>query len=88
MIEFAIINAGWRTEFFLRIARACPERFKAVGVLARNRDKAAYVERDCGVRLFGDWMSKPPVPESPATCWPTASTPPSGSTAPLPTSAP
>lgn len=54
MIEFAVIGAGWRTEFFLRVARACSERFKAVGILARNRDKAAYVERDFGVPLFGD----------------------------------
>jgi predicted dehydrogenase len=54
MIPFAVIGAGWRTEFFLRIARACPQQFRAVGVLARDLDKAAYVERDFGVALFDD----------------------------------
>jgi predicted dehydrogenase len=40
-ISFAIIGGGWRAEFFLRITRALPERFRVTGVLIRNREKHA-----------------------------------------------
>lgn len=38
-IPFGIIGAGWRTEFYLRIVHALPERFTATGVLIRNPEK-------------------------------------------------
>lgn len=41
--RFAIIGTGWRSEFFLRIAAAAPERLQAVGVLARSDASAARV---------------------------------------------
>lgn len=40
MISFAIIGAGWRSEFFARVARELPERFHMTGLLSRSRDKA------------------------------------------------
>lgn len=43
MIRFAIIGAGWRTEFFLRVAQECPQRFEVCGVLGRNPEKAAQL---------------------------------------------
>ncbi|MFH1567508.1 MAG: Gfo/Idh/MocA family oxidoreductase, partial [Gemmatimonadota bacterium] len=49
MVPFALIGAGWRAEFYLRIARACPERFRVTGILARSPDKAARLARDFGV---------------------------------------
>jgi predicted dehydrogenase len=33
---FAIVGTGWRSEFYLRVARALPERFRVTGVLTRN----------------------------------------------------
>jgi len=41
MIRFGIIGAGWRTEFFLRIAAALPDRFEVTGVVTRSPERAA-----------------------------------------------
>src|SRR6266576_2338429 len=35
-IKFGIIGGGWRTTFFLQIARELPERFQVGGLLAGN----------------------------------------------------
>ena len=53
-IEFAIVGAGWRAEFFLRIARALPERFKVVGMAVRNADKGKVIEAGCGIPTWRD----------------------------------
>ncbi len=53
-IEFAIVGAGWRAEFFLRIARALPDRFRIVGLTVRNADKAEAIEAAWGVPTFRD----------------------------------
>lgn len=41
MINFGIVGAGWRTEFYLRIAKACPGRFTVSGLVGRTPAKAA-----------------------------------------------
>lgn len=41
MIRFAILGAGWRSEFFARVAQELPDRFAMTGLLSRNPDKAA-----------------------------------------------
>ena len=33
---FAIIGGGWRTGFYLRVARELPDRFRVTGLLARD----------------------------------------------------
>jgi predicted dehydrogenase len=38
--QFAIVGAGWRAEFYLRISAALPERFRLLGVVVRNDQKA------------------------------------------------
>lgn len=46
-VRFAIIGAGWRAEFFLRLAAAAPDRLEAVGLLARSDESAD--------RIAGRW---------------------------------
>jgi hypothetical protein len=53
-IEFAIVGAGWRAEFFLRIAKALHDRFRIVGLTVRNADKGRAVESAWGIPTFRD----------------------------------
>ena len=39
MIKYAIIGAGWRSEFYLRIADLLPDTFKVSGIYIRNTQK-------------------------------------------------
>ena len=39
MIRYAIIGAGWRSEFYLRIASLCPDKFMVSGIYIRNEEK-------------------------------------------------
>lgn len=50
--RYAVVGAGWRTEFFLRITAALPERFDLLGVVVRNPEKAAALETRWGVRTW------------------------------------
>ena len=54
MIPFAIVGAGWRAEFFLRVARACPDRFHVVGVMARSPERIAGLVEEFGVAAYTD----------------------------------
>lgn len=47
--RFGIIGGGWRAEFFLRVARALPERFVVGGMLVRDADKGRGIEEAWGV---------------------------------------
>lgn len=51
--QFSIIGAGWRTEFFLRIAQALPEQFEVQGVLVRDPAKATAFSARWGVPTYG-----------------------------------
>jgi predicted dehydrogenase len=44
-----LIGAGWRAEYFLRIARELPERFRVARVLVRSEGSAASVTAKWGV---------------------------------------
>jgi predicted dehydrogenase len=46
--RFAIVGAGWRTEFFLRIVAALPERFRLEGLVVRDAEKGRRVEEQWG----------------------------------------
>ena len=48
-IRFAIIGSGWRTEFYLRVARALPETFEITGVQTRDAARATVISHDWGV---------------------------------------
>ena len=49
--EFAVIGAGWRTDFFLRVAEALPH-MSVCGVVARKADRAADIEARWSVPCF------------------------------------
>lgn len=52
MIRFGIVGGGWRSAFFLRVARALPDRFSVAGVVVRDADKGTAFEREWGVVTY------------------------------------
>jgi hypothetical protein len=52
-IDFAVVGSGWRSEFFLRIARELPERFRVVGLVTRSEDTGRAIQSAWGVQTFG-----------------------------------
>ena len=50
---FARIGSGRRTRFFLRLARAMPERLRVGGVVTRDPGRADALTTDWGVPAFG-----------------------------------
>jgi hypothetical protein len=50
--RYGIVGSGWRTGFFLRLARAMPDRFAASGVVTRTAERGAQVERQWGVPTY------------------------------------
>ncbi len=40
MIRYAVVGAGWRSEFYLRIAAALPDLFECTGIFIRNENTA------------------------------------------------
>ena len=49
---FGIIGSGWRADFFLRLARAAPDRLRASGVVTRTAERGAEVSWQWGVATF------------------------------------
>jgi predicted dehydrogenase len=49
---FGIVGAGWRAEFFLRVAAAMPERFRVGGMTVRDEAKGRAVESRWGVPTY------------------------------------
>ena len=37
-IRFGIVGSGWRSDFFLEIAKQAPERFEVTGLVSRSAD--------------------------------------------------
>lgn len=52
--RFALIGSGWRSEFFLRIAQALPQRFQMTGILIRDLAKAKAFGDSWGVQAVSD----------------------------------
>ena len=48
MLSFIIVGSGWRAEFFGRVARACPEIFRAV-FLCRSEEKVRLMKARTGI---------------------------------------
>ena len=52
MTTIAIVGAGWRADFYIRIAQLLPERFEVVGVVARTEEARNGLEQKYGVKTF------------------------------------
>lgn len=48
---FAIVGAGWRSAFYLRVARELPGRFRVTGVMTGDAARIAALERDWMVAI-------------------------------------
>ena len=51
-IRFAVVGTGWRSLFFVRIAKWMPEQFELTGVLCRTKDRARKYAGEHGVKTF------------------------------------
>lgn len=51
MINFGIIGAGWRSEFYLRIASLVPEKFNVTGIYIRNPRKQNEFYKKYNVKI-------------------------------------
>ncbi|MCR8631303.1 Gfo/Idh/MocA family protein [Paenibacillus radicis (ex Xue et al. 2023)] len=49
---FGIIGSGWRTDFYMRIMEALPEKFRVSGVVVRGVEKGRAFEQRWGVPTF------------------------------------
>ena len=52
MTKIAIIGAGWRSEFFIRIAKLLSEKFEIVGVVARKDEVRSALAEKFGVQTY------------------------------------
>ncbi len=52
MIRYGIIGAGWRAEFYLRIANLVPEKFCVSGIYIRNEIKRKEFSKKYNVPIF------------------------------------
>ncbi len=52
MTSIAVIGAGWRALFFIRLAKLMPEKFEIIGVVARKEEVRAKLQLDFGVQTF------------------------------------
>ena len=51
-IRFGVVGTGWRTQFYLRVARARPDLFEVAGVVSRTTERATAVSKEWGVPGF------------------------------------
>ena len=52
MIKYGIIGAGWRAEFYLRIATLVPDTFSVSGIYIRNEGKRQKFAKKYNVPIF------------------------------------
>jgi hypothetical protein len=77
-VNFALVGGGWRSLFYLRIARELPDRFAVDGVVVRDADKGRALESAWGVRTFRtlDDLVRAARPRFVVTCVPWDANPP------------
>lgn len=52
MIKYGIIGAGWRSEFYLRIADLLPEKFSVSGIYIRKPEKREVFSKKYNVNIY------------------------------------
>lgn len=52
MTKIAIVGAGWRSEFYLRIAQMLPDKFEIVGIVVRNSEPYLDLENRYRVPIY------------------------------------
>lgn len=52
MIKYGIVGAGWRSEFYLRIAALMPDSFKVSGIYIRNKQKREEFSQKYNAPIF------------------------------------
>lgn len=60
-IRFGIVGTGWRSLFYLRIARALPDKFEVCGIVSRTQARADEMEREWGAKGYAsldEFLSK------------------------------
>jgi predicted dehydrogenase len=50
-IRFAIVGSGWRSKFYIRIAKALPDQFELCSMLFRSEEKAQVFQEEYGVNV-------------------------------------
>src|SRR5918911_1479449 len=50
--RFGVVGSGWRTQFFLRLARLAPAHLTATGVVTRTAERGAQIEAEWEVPTF------------------------------------
>ena len=50
--SYGVIGSGWRAEYYLRIAKSLPEKFKVVGLATTNAERACYLKAKYGVDIY------------------------------------
>lgn len=54
MIRYAMIGTGWRSEFYIRLARLYPDRFQIGHIYTRLPEKAASLRQETGLQYTSD----------------------------------
>ena len=52
MIKYGIIGAGWRSEFYIRIAKLLPQTFSVSGIFIRNPEKRKEFSQKYDVKIL------------------------------------
>ena len=50
-IRYGVIGSGWRAEFYIRIAKAVPDKFEFTAVLIRDKEKGRAFSEKFGVAV-------------------------------------
>ena len=58
--RFGVVGSGWRSEFFVRVARLMPDRFECVGVPAYRNKRGGRPGAPASVVIPAAGLTLPP----------------------------